>query len=171
MSGTFSGLEPCDQDCANPIIAVGDELVHSISGPSTDFGMFHEPAWVAGEQPWCRMVRLHRVVGRLRYPLWLIYVVGNCIEIYQNLFIGRNSAPKILWLECPLGVDMDRWAEFVSPAGEFGAVFSTAVHQPKYIVAQRSQPGWQQTVPYKQFKAWHPAWDLTMFKLPDVPGK
>jgi hypothetical protein len=102
-------------------------------------------------------------------PIWLVYIVGNCVDIYQHLFAERGAAPAVLWLDCPLGVDSGRWAKFISPSGEFGHVFSNAARQPKYVAAQRRQPGWHQTVLYQRLPAWHPSWDLTLFALPDVP--
>ncbi len=166
---TYSGLGACSRDGAKPIITVPTEQVQAISGRSEDFGLFNEPAWLPGKQPWCRIVRLTRRVGRVQRPVWLVYIVGNCAEIYQRLFIDRGAAPKVLWLQCPLGVDPDRWAEFVSPSGEFGCVFCKARRQPGYVAAQRRQPGWQRRVVYQHLLAWNPAWDMTLYVLPDAP--
>ena len=145
------------------------EQVRAISGVSADFRLFHEPAWKAGHQPWGRITRLRRRSGAEELLLWLIYITGNAVEVYEKLFIERDAAPKVLWLDCPLGADVDGWAKFVSPGGEFGRVFGAAAHQPQYVVAQQYQQGWQQSVLYQRLSAWHPAWALTVYGLPDSP--
>ena len=166
---THNGLEPYSRDGERPVIAVPTEQVQAISGRSEDFGLFNEPAWLPGKQPWCRIVRLTRRIGGLQRPVWLVYIVGNCVEIYQRLFLERGSVPAVLWLQCPLGVDPVRWAKFVSPGGEVGRVFCKARRQPSYVAARRPQPGWQQRVLYQRLLAWNPAWDLTLYALPDAP--
>ncbi|MCX6923487.1 MAG: hypothetical protein NT154_09810 [Verrucomicrobia bacterium] len=145
------------------------EQVRGITGVSEDFGLFHEPAWVAGQQPWGRVIRLKRRSGAEERLLWLIYITGNAVEVYEKLFIERGAAPKVLWLDCPLGADVDRWAQFISPSGEFGQVFCKATRQPEYVVAQRQLPGWKQTIPYQRLSAWHRAWALAVYGLPDSP--
>src|ERR1035441_9898055 len=77
--------------------------------------------------------------------------------------------PRVLWLDPPLGADLDGCGEFTCATGEFGHVFSTAAHQPEYVIAQRYQPGWKQSVACQRLPAWHPAWALTVFGLPDAP--
>ena len=141
------------------------EQVRAITGVSADFGLFHdEPAWLAGRAPWGRVARLKRR-GNER-AVWLIYVTGNAVEVYKNLFVERDAAPKTLWLDCPLGADLDGWAEFISPGGEFGRVFTTAAHQPDYVVAQRRHPGWRHNVVCGRLPTWHPAWSLSLFGVP-----
>ena len=167
-AGKYDGLYPGDVDAENPVIALPDEEVRKLSGPSSDFAIFDEPAWVPGAQPWCRIAQVNRSANRAQQALRLVYMVGNCVEIYQHLFIERGAAPKILWLEWPLGADDERWEHFVSTTGEFGRIFTRATPQPRYVVAHHHQPGWQHTVPYRRFKAWHPAWDLTAFSRPDA---
>jgi hypothetical protein len=146
------------------------EQVQTMSGVSTDFGLFSEPAWVAGQAPWGRITRLRARSGKVERPVWFVYIVGNCIEVYQNLFLGRGAAPRVLWLDAPLGADLDGWGEFTCATGEFGHVFVHAAHQPEFVVAQRYQPGWQQSVVCGRLPAWHPAWALTMYGLPDSPA-
>ncbi len=165
--GEQDGRARFGHDAGRGGFALPVEQVEAITGPSEDFGLFHEPAWKAGQQPWGRIARLQRR-GSER-ALWLVYIVGNCIEVYQRLFLERGSAPKVLWLDPPLGADLDGWVRFISSAGEFGHVFSKAVRQPNYVAAQRYQPGWRQTVLCQRLPAWHPSWDLTVFALPDVP--
>jgi len=162
VAGKCAGLRPVDQ---NPVIAVPDEEARAISGPSSDLGMFHETAWVAGVPPWCRIARVAHV-GEQPRPLWLIHIVGNCVQIYERLFSNRGIAPKILWLECPLGADLDRWEEFISPDGEFGRVFTRSACQPKYVAAERCQPGWAQRMPCGQLPTNLPPWKLTLFGVP-----
>jgi hypothetical protein len=145
------------------------EQLRGITGVSADFGLFHEPAWMAGQAPWGRVTRLERRSGDVEHPVWLIYITGNAVEVYQHLFVERGAAPKVLWLDCPLGADLDGWAKFISPGGEFGSVLSKAAHQPDYVVAQRYQPGWQQSAERQRLPAWHPAWALTVFGLPKAP--
>ena len=142
------------------------EQVLAITGVSEDFGLFNEPAWKAGQQPWGRIIPLRRRGGDVEQPVWLVYITGNCVDIYQHLFVDRGAAPRVLWLDCPLSADLDGWARFISPSGEFGRVFSTVAHQPEHVVAQRYQPGWHQTVLCQRLPAWHPSWTLTLFALP-----
>jgi hypothetical protein len=145
------------------------EQVQAITGVSTDFGLFSEPAWVAGQEPWGRITRLKRSSGAEERLIWLVYITGNAVQIYKHLFVERRTAPKVLWLDCPLGADLDGWPEFISPGGLFGHVFTRATQQPKYVVAQRYQAGWKQSVECQRLPAWHPAWELTLFALPEVP--
>ncbi len=146
------------------------EQVQAITGVSNDFGLFHEPAWVAGQEPWCRITRLGRRSGDVEHRVWLVYIVGDAIQIYQRLFVERGAAPTALWLNCPVSVDVDRWGQFISPDGEFGRVFSKATRQPKYVAAQRRYPGWHQTVLCQRLPGWHPAWDMNLYGLPDSPA-
>jgi len=149
--------------------AVPATEVQAITGISQDFGLFHEPAWVPGQQPWCRITRLKRRTGQLERPLWLVYIVGNCVEVCQRQFVDRDAAPKILWLDAAMGADQDKWQQFISPTGQFGSVFSRAARQPRYVAALRHELGWKQTVACRQVQGWHHACDLTLFALPDAP--
>ncbi len=168
---TLDGLKPFRRDKEQGSFEVSAEQIQAITGVSNDFGLYHvEPAWVPGQEPWGRTTRLRARSGKVERPVWVVHLVGNAVEVYQNLFLERGAAPRVLWLDAPLGADLDGWAQFISPSGEFGRVFSTAAHQPEYVVAQRYQPGWQQSVVYQRLPAWHPAWALTVFGLPDSPA-
>jgi hypothetical protein len=134
----------------------------TVTGACSNFGLFREPARVPTRQPWCRMTRLRRS-GGVQHQLWFFYMAGDCARIYQRLFIDLGMAPRFLWLQCPLGVNPGRWAEFISASGHLGRTFTNATQQPRYVVAHHAEPGWQHTVPSNRFKAWHPAWDLTCF--------
>jgi hypothetical protein len=101
--GPYRGLGLRNHDGEKPIIAVPTEQVRAITGRSDDYGLFSEPAWLPGKEPWCRIVRLSRRIGELQRPVWLVYIVGNCVEIYQHMFIERGAVPKVLWVQCPLG--------------------------------------------------------------------
>jgi hypothetical protein len=164
-AGKHSGLRPA-VDNQNSVIAVPDEEVLSVSGPSSDFGTFHEPAWVSGVPSWCRIARAIHHAGDQKRPLLLVYIVGNCVQIYERLFGNRGTAPKILWLECPLGAHVDRWEGFISPDGEFGRVFTRSACQPKYVAAERCQPGWAQRVRCGQLPTNLPPFKLTVLGVP-----
>jgi hypothetical protein len=75
----------------------------------------------------------------------------------------------VLWLDAPLGADLDGWGEFTCATGEFGHVFVHAAHQPEFVAAQRYQLGWKQTVLCQRLPGWHPSRDMTLFALPDLP--
>jgi len=142
--------------------------VFKVTTACTGFGLFNEPAWLPAKQPWCRITRLTRQVGELQRRTWFVYIVGNCVEIYQRLFIDQGTAPSFLWLQCPLGANPDSWAAFTSGSGDLGRAFTRATPQPRYVVAHHHQPGWQHTVPYRRFKAWHPAFDLAIYARPQL---
>jgi hypothetical protein len=165
MAGRHTGVRPSDLCAKNPVIAMPDEQVRALSGPSTDYGMFDEPAWVPGVPPWCRIARV-TLIGEHRRQVWLVYFVGNCVEIYRRLFVERGAAPAVLWLECPLGADVDRWEDFISPGGEFGRVFTKSACQPLCVAAERCQLGWAQSVPRGQLPTNLPPWKLTLFGVP-----
>ena len=164
------GLELFSQVAGQRSFELPAEQVMAITGVSADFRLFDEPSWTSGNQPWGRIIPLRRRSGDVEHPIWVVHLVGNAVEVYQNLFLERGAAPKILWLDPPLGADLDGWAEFISPGGEFGRVFTTAAHQPDYVVAQRYQPGWQQTVLCQRLPGWHSAWSLRVYGLPGAPA-
>ena len=117
------------------------EQVQAIAVVSTDFGLFREPAWVAGQDPWGRITRLKWTSGSEERLIWLIYITGNAVQIYEPLFVAPGTATRVLWLDGPLGANLDDWAQVISTGGQFGCMFTRAAQQPQYVVAQRYQPG------------------------------
>ena len=169
-SPIYSGLEPRPEDAENPVYAVPDDQARAVSGVSEDFGLAKFSWWTAGNQPWCRITRLNRRAGKTTRPVWLVCVGGNCVEIYQRLFVDRGAAPKVLWLQPPLGTKRCEWAKFVSPVGLFGRVFTEAPRQPVYVAAHEHLPGWQQRVLYQRLIFNNmPPWELILYAVPGAP--
>lgn len=151
--------------CQQAVFQIPASEMLAITGRCSNFDLFSEPAWVRSRQPWGCITRLIRRDG-VPGP-WLVYIAGDCTEIYERLFIDHGTAPKFLWLQCPLSANVDGWSEFISVHGRFGRMFTKAANQPDYVVAHRCQPGWAHTVPRQRFPAWHPAFELTAFARPD----
>jgi|ERR1035441_860519 hypothetical protein len=91
---TLDGLKPFRRDAEQGSFEVPAEQVRAITGISADFGLFHEPSWVSGQQPWGRITRLRRCSGDVEHPVWVVHLVGNAVEVYQNLFLERGATPK-----------------------------------------------------------------------------
>ena len=58
---------------------------------------------VVQEQPWGRLMRLHRLVGNDKREIWVVFVSGCPVRAYKAIFKESRGAPVFLDLRFPSG--------------------------------------------------------------------
>ena len=127
------------------------ELGITVSGPTCgEWAVAEEPRFVS--QQLHRAFRLKRRVGGRDRDVWFMFLRGNPLTAYRDIFIHHRIVPEGLAIGAPMHRPeapaefnqrvLQSWIKFGSWDGEFGGLLRAANAQmPRYLIADASL-GW-----------------------------
>ncbi len=93
-----------------------------------------------GRDAWALYARLNRVSELGQTPVHVIYLHGNPVMAYRNLFVAQQTAPKFVCLKyCPL-FPLEAWNAFTSQEGPLFAAMRSGFKRPQYLLRDIDNP-------------------------------
>jgi hypothetical protein len=94
----------------------------------------------ANRDVWGLYTRFNRVSELGQKPVHLIYLHGNPVIAYENLFLKQQTAPKFICLKYCALFPLDAWNAFTALDGPLLTAIRSSTHRPLYLLRDISAP-------------------------------